>query len=114
MKSSRTLARLLRIPERCRRDARLIGMLENWPDALTAELKRTPLKKVELRNGVKLRGPHTVDLAFLFQETWVREMYSLPGYEIRRGGIVIDIGANIGVFATYGGHTRPGSACSRL
>ncbi len=95
------LARLARIPERCRRDVRLIFMLENWREALAAELHRAPLEKVRLRNKVVLNGPDTVDLAFLFHEIWVREIYTPPGYEIRGGDSIIDIGANIGVFATF-------------
>jgi FkbM family methyltransferase len=98
---SQKLARLARIPARCRRDARLIGLLENWRDALAAEWHRTPLERVRLRNGVVLASPATVSLAFLFHETWVRKVYSPPGYRIGAGDTVIDIGANIGVFAAY-------------
>lgn len=95
------LARIARIPERCKRDLRLIYMLENWRAALSAEWKSAPLSEVRLRNRVVLSGPETIDLAFLFHEIWVRRVYTPPGYEIREGDTVIDIGANIGVFATY-------------
>jgi FkbM family methyltransferase len=95
------LARIARIPERCRRDLRLIYLLENWREALAAEWNRAPLSHVRLRNRVTLSGPETIDLAFLFHEIWVRQVYTPPGYEIREGATVIDVGANIGVFATY-------------
>jgi FkbM family methyltransferase len=95
------LARLARIPERCRRDLRLIYMLRNWREALSAEWNNAPLSEVRLRNRVILSGPQTIDLAFLFHEIWVRRVYTPPGYEIEDGNVVLDVGANIGVFATY-------------
>jgi FkbM family methyltransferase len=98
---SEKLARVRRVPARLSRDAWLIGNLENWREALTAELRHTPLSQVRLRSGVVLECPHTIDLAFLFHETWVRRIYSPPGYEIGPGETIIDIGANIGVFATF-------------
>ena len=98
---SEKLARVRRVPTRLSRDAWLIRNLENWREALAAEWNRSPLNRVCMRNGVVLEGPPTIDLAFLFQETWVRGIYSPPGYEIGPGETVIDIGANIGVFATF-------------
>jgi FkbM family methyltransferase len=98
---AQTLARLGRIPARCRRDVWLLSKLANWREALAAEWHRTPLHRVRLRNGIVLEGPETIELAFLFQETWLRQIYSPPGYEVGRGEIVIDIGANIGVFTLY-------------
>lgn len=95
------LARLARIPERCRRDLRLILMLQNWREALAAEWNHAPLSQVRLRNNVVLSGPQTIDLAFLFHEIWVSRVYTPPGYEIEDGSVVIDVGANIGVFAAY-------------
>src|ERR687890_2268059 len=57
MSLSQKLSRLGRIPTRCRNDARLVWMLENWREALAAEWGRAPLKRVKLRNGVELEGP---------------------------------------------------------
>ena len=108
MARSEGLARLARIPGRIRRDVRLVRLLENWRAALVTEWKRVPLGEVRLRNGAVLEGPNTINLAFLFHETWVREVYTPPGYEIRAGDVVIDIGANIGVFAIYAATRAPG------
>jgi FkbM family methyltransferase len=95
------LARVGRIPSRVRRDLWLFTKLENWREAWAAEWHRTPLHRVRLRNGVVLNGPETIELAFLFQETWLRQIYAPHGYEIEDGETVIDIGANIGIFAIY-------------
>jgi FkbM family methyltransferase len=101
------LARLARIPERCKRDLRLIFMLENWREALRAELTGTPLKRLKFRNGALLTAPDTLSLAFLFHEIWVRRTYTPPGFEIKRGDKIIDIGANIGVFAVFAATSAP-------
>ncbi len=98
---SHKLAKVGRIPARIRRDAWMISKLTNWREVLTSEWRRTHLNSVKLRNGVVLDGPDTIELAFLFQETWLRRIYSPPGYEIQSSDTVIDIGANIGVFAVY-------------
>jgi FkbM family methyltransferase len=101
------MARLARIPARCKRDVRLILMLKNWREALRAELTGAPLKRVKLRNGASLTAPDTLSLAFLFHEIWVQRTYTPPGFEIKRGDVVIDIGGNIGVFATYAATAAP-------
>jgi FkbM family methyltransferase len=102
------IARLTRIPERCVRDIRQIMLLKNWREALAAEWGRRPLPRVQLRNQVVIAGPTSIDLEFLFQEIWLRHTYDPPGYEIAAGDVVIDIGANIGVFATYAATRAPG------
>jgi len=104
---SQWLAKLRRIPERFRRDAWMIATLANWREAISAEWNRTQLHRLRLRNGIMLDGPETIKLTFLFQETWLRQIYSPPGYEIQRDDTVIDIGANIGVFATYAATRSP-------
>jgi len=52
-----------------------------------------------LRSGIEFASPDEVDLSFLFHEIWVDGVYSHPGYEIKQGDVVIDIGGNIGVYA---------------
>ncbi|HEX8070879.1 MAG TPA: FkbM family methyltransferase [Pyrinomonadaceae bacterium] len=95
------MARLARIPERCARDFRQIVLLKNWREALVAGWRRRPLPRVQLRNRVVIDGPASIDLEFLFQEIWLRHTYDPPGYAIEAGDTVIDVGANIGVFAAY-------------
>lgn len=105
---SAQLSRLRRIPARARRDLRLMRLLRNWREAVGAEITGAPLRSARLRNGVVLEAPGTLDLSFLFHEIWVREIYGPPGYEIRAGESVVDVGANIGVFAAYAATRAPG------
>jgi len=102
------MARLTRIPQRVWRDLRLVKLLSNWREALSAELSGGSLKRLELRNGVVLNAPAALDLNFLFQEIWLRGIYSPPGFEIRPGDVVIDVGANVGVFAAFAATRAPG------
>lgn len=54
-----------------------------------------------------MEGPSAV-LKSLFQEIWLFERYKLPGYEIGPSDVVVDVGANIGLFALYAASRAPG------
>lgn len=101
------LARLKRIPARCRRDVAFFRLLENWRAALVAEWQCMPLPEIRARNGVILSAPHEVDLGFLFDEIWIHHVYTPRHYEIGAGDVVIDVGANIGVFAAFAATRAP-------
>ena len=96
-----TLARLSRIPKRLLDDLKIIRIADNWREILRAKLNRNPISLAVLRNGVVLRSPNQVSLEFLFHEIWVDEVYAPTGYAIHDDDTVVDIGANIGVFAMY-------------
>jgi len=94
-------ARLSRIPKRVRDDLKIIRLLKNWREVLSAKASNVGYDHLVFRNGVELRAPSEVTLDFLFHEIWIDETYAPPGYEIDRGDTVVDIGANIGVFALW-------------
>lgn len=94
-------SRLARIPKRVADDLKIVRLAKNWREILAVKLTQEPLRYIILRNGVVLRSPEQVSLNFLFHEIWVDEVYAPPGYEINDGDVVVDIGANIGVFAMY-------------
>ena len=104
---SGTKGRLARIPARIWRDVRLVGMLRTWREALAAEWTGARLERIEFRNGVVLSGPSDSRLEFLFHEIWVRETYNRGGYAIREDDTIIDVGANVGVFAAYAASRAP-------
>ena len=93
--------KLSRVPTRVKQDLRIIKIVKNWREFLQAKLSRTPIPKLYLRNGITLTSPAEVDLSFLFHEIWLEEIYDLDGYRLKEGDVVLDIGANIGVFAIY-------------
>jgi FkbM family methyltransferase len=92
---------LNRVTKRIREDCRILFQVKNWEDILRAKLQGTPIKKIIFRNGVVINSPEQVDLNFLFHEIWIERLYSPKGYEIKDNYSVVDIGANIGVFALY-------------
>ena len=96
-----SLQRLSRIPGRLSDDLKIVTLVRNWPELLKAKLDQTPVGRIELRNGVVLESPPEMDLNFLFHEIWLDEMYAPSGYALEEGDVVVDIGGNIGVFATY-------------
>lgn len=68
---------------------------------MSAKLRGSKITDLYFRNGFVLHAPPEVDLAFLFHEVWLDKVYDLKGYEISETDLVVDIGANIGVFALY-------------
>lgn len=93
--------RLLRIPKRIADDFRILFLVKNWKEIFNAKLSDRPLTKIVFRNGVVINSPRQIDLNFLFHEIWIDRLYSPVGYEIKDDYRVVDIGANIGVFALY-------------
>lgn len=94
--------RLSRIPKRIRQDWRIALLLKNWREILYSKLAGgTPVETIKFRCGLVLQSPPQVNLNFLFHEVWIDKIYSPSGYEIEKDNIVVDIGANIGVFAAY-------------
>jgi FkbM family methyltransferase len=102
------LAKLARIPHRFKREIKTMLTLKNWINAISSELTNASLNNLQLRNGIKLRSPNAVNLSFLFHEIWIDECYNPSGYKIRSNDTVIDIGANIGIFAIYAATRAPG------
>lgn len=93
--------KLARIPRRLAQDFGIVRMAKNWPQLLRAKAANEPFSKIVLRNGVIFESPAEVALNFLFHEIWLDEFYAPKGYEIKANDTVVDIGANIGVFALW-------------
>lgn len=95
------LKRIQRIPKRLKDDLYIISKLKNWNDVLRAKNKGSNVRRIEFRNGLIIQSPEEVRIDMLFHEVWAEQMYGQKGYEIKHNDIIIDIGANIGVFSIY-------------
>ncbi len=84
-----------------RRNVALVRALRNWLEVSRAIRDGTPVRRIEFRNGLVLGGPESAHLDFLFAEIWIDRVYSPKGFEIRDGDVVVDVGANIGVFSAF-------------
>ncbi len=100
-------SKISNIPKRVNDDLTIIKSVENWRHYLAAKFGRRVAEEIRLRNGVVLKAPPQTDLNFLFQEIWIDKIYNQSGYEISPDDIIIDIGANIGVFALYAATAAP-------
>jgi FkbM family methyltransferase len=83
------------------RNLALRRLLRNWREVAVSLHSGVPVRRLELRGGAVLIAPDAAHLDFLFNEIWIDQVYSPRGYEIRNGDVVIDIGANIGVFSAF-------------
>ncbi|CEG13470.1 putative Methyltransferase FkbM family [groundwater metagenome] len=70
-------------------------------DILLHIFKGQKLTKIKLHNLVIIRTSESIDLLSMFLEIWKKQIYTPKGYEIKPDDIVIDIGANIGIFSLF-------------
>jgi FkbM family methyltransferase len=67
------------------------------------------LKKVQLANGLEIFEINSYETDFLYEEIFVQETYATYDLRIPHGGVVLDIGANIGMFGLYISRKFPGA-----
>ncbi len=73
----------------------------NWDSMIKRLLLGKNLSTIEIRNGLLLSpgiGLHSISI---YREIFAKNVYNPPGFEITPGDVVIDIGANIGIFTLY-------------
>jgi FkbM family methyltransferase len=85
----------------------VIRLAKNWPEILLALHRGRRLSRVRLRGGLDLACPPELDMAFLFNEIWVQRTYSANSHAIAAGWNVVDVGANVGVFAALAASSHP-------
>src|SRR4051812_41310291 len=56
---------------------------------------------VVLPNGLEILEINKYETKFLYNEIFVEESYGSYGIDVEPGGVVMDVGANIGMFALY-------------
>jgi len=59
------------------------------------------MKKTRLANGLEIYEINSHETSFLYDEIFVQEVYATLGIELEQDAVVIDVGANIGLFALY-------------
>lgn len=91
---SRTKARLLR-------PLRLVRLCRNWLEIARCAVTNRPCSRFVLRNGFDLRfpGQHQSNLT-IFDEIFLQRHYTRY-FDVEGGDVVVDIGANAGIFAAY-------------
>lgn len=78
----------------------LVLLFKNWPHLLSVHLGHSRSTDFEciMRNGIRFRVQSIGD-PFTICSIWARRVWTPPGYEVRQGYTVVDIGAHIGAFS---------------
>src|SRR6266851_800753 len=85
---------------RARIAGRAFSDLANWRDVLPLAASGQAVTKIQLRNGSILTAPPETALWPHFSDVWYHQSYT-KFCSIPPNSIVVDIGANVGVFALF-------------
>jgi FkbM family methyltransferase len=83
------------------KSVRYAPQMGNWREIAAAAWRGEQARRVQLRNGVVIEGATTSRIMGLYKEIWYRDSYRLRSHPLPPAATVIDIGANIGMFAVY-------------
>jgi FkbM family methyltransferase len=85
----------------------LIRYFRNWSDLALLALQGKRPAEIVLRNGIVIRAPEDNAVLRVVKDIFIDQVYTPSGMEIRETDVVVDIGANIGVFSLFAaGKTR--------
>jgi len=80
-------------------------LLSYYPDGLEILIKQRllgkPVSQIRLRNGLIIRGAKNSLLVDVIDEIFYRKGYTPKFLPIKSGDVVVDIGANVGVFGLF-------------
>jgi FkbM family methyltransferase len=83
------------------KSVRYAGGVANWTEVGRNAWRGAETDALRLRNGVVISGAPGALIVPLYKEIWYRDEYGLRADPLPRGASVIDVGANIGMFAIY-------------
>ncbi|MGD9763005.1 MAG: FkbM family methyltransferase [Candidatus Binatia bacterium] len=81
--------------------ARYARGVSNWLAVGASALRGTELTRLRLRNGLEIEGAPGALVVPLYKEIFYKDAYRLRADPLSPGATVVDIGANIGMFALY-------------
>lgn len=80
---------------------KLVYYSKNWTELFMPVLKSNTLGVVVLRKGIRIESPYDHPLFRMTNEIVYNKLYTPEGFEIGPNDVVVDIGANIGIFSVY-------------
>ena len=80
---------------------RYAGGVANWAEVGADAWRGAETKRLRLRNGLVIEGASGALIVPLYKEIWYRDEYGLRTDPLPPGASVIDVGANIGMFALF-------------
>ena len=78
-----------------------IPQFQNWQEIMTALAKGQKPSRVILKSGLKIEAPEDVSILRAIKRIFFKKMYLPSPLDIKRNDVVVDIGANIGVFTAF-------------
>ena len=79
----------------------LMSNYSNWQSIILNRLLKKRIKEIRLRNGLIITGGKDSMIEGLIDEIFIHKVYNPEFLSINKGDLVIDIGANIGVFGVF-------------
>jgi FkbM family methyltransferase len=80
----------------------------NWAELVHSLVERIPCERALTRDGASIMHPaNRIGLAQLILEIWWEEIYTRSFYEPKPDDMVIDAGANIGLFSLWLARRQP-------
>lgn len=64
-------------------------------------LRKQPISQLTLKNGTTFAASASNNLFEIVKEVWFEHRYNPPDLKIEKTGVIVDIGANVGVFSVY-------------
>lgn len=83
------------------KSVRYAGGIANWLEVSAAAWRGEELTHLRLRNGLEIESAAGALLVPLYKEIVYKDDYRLRRDPLPRGAVVIDVGANIGMFSLY-------------
>jgi len=77
----------------------LVKNFTNWNDILKRVLRGYGIYSLSSRSGIKIRGSKNDNLLRLWNEIFIDNSYRISNMSIKETDIILDIGANIGLFS---------------
>lgn len=91
----------MRLGEKITTAVRCIQRYQNWIDIITLMAKKKSPTKVILRNRMRIEATRDIWLPSLVEEIFFEHVYTPDYLQIERNDVVVDIGANVGVFTVF-------------
>lgn len=95
------MSRMHHIGQKIAKAMVIATQISNFVEVYRYVLFGYPLRKICLREGITIHAPEGIQLWNHFNDIWLYGTYTAGGYDIKEGSIVIDIGANIGLFSMF-------------
>lgn len=83
------------------KSVRYAGGVANWLSIGASALRGTELTHLYLRSGLDIEGAPGALVVALYKEVFYKDVYRLRADPLPPAATVVDIGANIGLFALY-------------